>query len=214
MEEHLTEEQLYEKYEYLVVTTIHKKFKSPNKLAQSKGLDYDDLLQFGRMGLLKGIRTFDPNRYKMKFKNFLINNIRWSIMLGLRDQSVTHRYYKGKPATDDNIVTMISMSTNPYFKLEDDDSFYDIIAQDNIFQFGSMFPDPETTVISNYKVSKMFDKLTEKEQQIIHMRLNEDLTYQEIANRLGYTKQGIGMIFKKMHQKYRDYLHNIAEVTP
>jgi RNA polymerase sigma factor (sigma-70 family) len=214
MENKLTPEEIYSQYEHLAHATLHKTFRNPEKLAKSRHLQFDDMLQFCRLGLWQGCRSYCPEKHKsIKLQNFLIKNIRWVLFRQLQIYGMNHLYYKSRESTEGNTVALLSMSCNPY-KNDDDDTFYDIVSQDNIFNFGgSMFPNPELTTLSNDKVSRMFSKLSEKEQQIIHMRLKEELTYQEIADRLGCTKQGIGMIFKRMYDKYKDYLYNIAEVT-
>jgi RNA polymerase sigma factor (sigma-70 family) len=96
---------------------------------------------------------------------------------------------------------------------ESDSNFYDIVSQDNIYNFESIYPNPESSLLSKQLEDRLLNKLNDKERKVVVMKLKEDLTYQEIGERMGYTKQGIGQIFKKIEEKYKEYFYNIAEVT-
>lgn len=211
MDEKLTPEQIYEKYHYLVDVTIQRMFANPDNYAKSRGLEYDDLIQFGRIGLWTGCESYCSVKFaNVKLQNFLIRNIRWKVYRHLYMESVNYLRHKTKEVTDDNKVTVLSMSNNPYSNLEDE-TFYDIVSQDNIDSFEQRFPSPETVTISNLTAIKMFEKLDKKEQNLVELRLT-GLTYQDIAERLGVSKQYISSKFKDMANKYRDYFTNVMGV--
>lgn len=212
MTDNLTTEELFEKYQHLAVTSVHRTFKTPSAFAKSRGLEYDDLIQYAYLGLLKGIKTYCPIKHKnLNYKNFLIRNIRWAIFRNLYMEGVNYLRFKTKEATDDNTVSVMSMSVNPYGDIGNK-TYYDVISHDNIDSYSTRFPDPEKATISKLTAERMYDKIAQKDKYLINERLKEN-TYQEIADKVGTSKQNIGMKMKTIQAKYRDYLYGIAEVT-
>lgn len=70
-------EQLYEDYEKLVYSTAYKRYGNPN-YRDAHGLEMDDILQFGRMGLFRACKTHDSSG-EATFATHAIRNIVWSI---------------------------------------------------------------------------------------------------------------------------------------
>lgn len=207
----LTPEELYEEMEYLAETTVHRLFPQPKKYANTLHMDLEDFYQFGKMGLWKGINTFRTATHNRSLKSFLIQNIRWSIHYHIWRSNVQDRIYKSKDATDDNLATVISMSNSPQYDDENTNTFYDFVAVDNINNFDSTEEYPENIVISQFDIEDMMSVLNDNEKELVKLRIgNSDLTYKEIAAIYGVTKQCIGMKFKKIQSKIRDYLNKEA----
>jgi DNA-directed RNA polymerase specialized sigma subunit len=124
------EEQLFEEYSYLIPITLHKMYDSPKNIAKSKHLEYDDLLQFGRYGLMNACRTWESKKLGT-FRNFCIRNIKWEIGSHLVRQSINQSMYKNTNAKrrKDNVkLTVLSMNNKPTQDAGEDTSFNDIIS--------------------------------------------------------------------------------------
>jgi RNA polymerase sigma factor (sigma-70 family) len=196
-------EQLCQEYDYLVSITLHKMYGDPRKYAISKNLEYDDLMQFGRIGLFEATQTY-PEKQLGTFRNFAIRNIRWYVRRSvIHDQSRASLYKSTtKPYTEINrVIPLLSMSHT--LDEESDTTFYDVMSCDNINQF----PQDnltETTVLSEVEFENMLRRLSVKEKEIAIMRMN-GFSYQDIANVLNVTRQCIGLKMNKIKNKLNIY---------
>lgn len=208
--EQLTPEEIYAKYDYLAEVTIYKMFDNPDRFASSIGMQKEDLFQLARMGLFKGCKTHYTKDHGRTLKNHLITNIRWYVNYHIDRMTVGDRIYKSQKPTEDNLATVISMSNAPQYDDENKTTYYDIVAVDNINNFDSPFSDPENTLVSKDNVRQMLsllDKLNEEERELIEFRLGENpLTYREIGEIKGVTKQRIEQKYRVIKEKCRNYL--------
>lgn len=93
MDTSLSETELYERYSYLIKSTIRRYFRKINTS------DYPDMCQAGAIGLLKAIRTFDPSK-KCKIETWIIGGIRRYIL------NFCNRFYRYKNKTKVSYVDM------------------------------------------------------------------------------------------------------------
>lgn len=193
-------EELCEQYDYLVTITLQKMFQNPHKYARSINIEYDDLLQFGRLGVWEAVKKYEEKKIGT-LRNFIIRNIKWSIGRHITQEQAKGMYYKqmhNKKYTDRNHkVPVISMSNKPY--KEDETDYYDLIACDNIFKFKND-DSIEKKVFSKEEFNDMFKYLKEKQRKIILMRMN-GYTYKEIGDHLGVTRQAIENKLKTIKKK-------------
>jgi RNA polymerase sigma factor (sigma-70 family) len=199
------EELLFEEYEYLVKITVSKMFANPSKIAISRGLEKDDLLSFGRIGLLNACRTWEQKQLGI-FRNYAIRNIKWAIHRGMDREGLVTSHYKwkfNKTKHENKQVTLLSLSNKPYKDSEETDDYYEIIATDNINNFGS--DDIESEVFASMKLNSLLSKLNEKEKQMVKLKMM-DYTHQEIAEVLGVSRQAIQQKFKRMLAKFQSEL--------
>lgn len=213
--EQLTEEwnpeEIYKKYEHLAENTVHKLFQSPSGYAQSLHMELEDLYQFSKIGLWKGIQTFHTTTHNRTLKSFLIANMRWAVHNGIWRATVQDRIYKSKDTSEENMATVISMSNSPQYDDENTNTFYDFVAVDNINTFDSTEEYPENMVVNKFAIEDIMNVLNENEKELVRLRTsNDQLMYKEIAEIYGVTKQCIGMKFKKIQQKVKDYLDKEA----
>jgi len=207
----LSPEELYGEMEYLAEVTVHKLFPQPKKYANSLHMDLDDFYQFAKMGLWKGIQTFHTVTHNRTLRSFLIQNIRWSIHYGIWRSNVQDRIYKSKDATEDNLATVISMSNSPQYNIENTNTFYDLVSADNINKFDSTEDYPENIVISQFDKEGIMSVLKPMERELVKLRMgNEQLTFREIGEIYGVSKQNIHMKFKNIQKKIRNYLDKEA----
>jgi RNA polymerase sigma factor (sigma-70 family) len=201
----MSPEELFNKYEHYAKTTLHKVFHNPNAVAKNKHLSYDDLLQYARLGLWQACNSYTSDKQHLKFTSFAIRNIRWVLYRQLSKEGLKNLYYKSKDSTDDNIVSLVSMSDSPTFNdSKDAKTYYETVSYDNINQFEDNFVESE--IIANCGANEMLECLTESEKEMVLMKANEYLSYKEIGERLGVTKQAIGVKFKKIQNKILMYL--------
>jgi RNA polymerase sigma factor (sigma-70 family) len=190
------EQALYDQYEYLVPNTIRRLFPNTQKFASSKHLDVDDLMQFGRIGLWNGITNFDHSKGNMKFRNYLINRIRWTVYRYIQTNEMNQSYYKFDYKKDDNPrITLLSMSHKPISE-EDDKTFYDIIPSET-------YEDVDSEVESKIKIDKLLSVLSDGDREIALMKMNEDLNNKEIGERYGISRQAINIKLKRIQKILR-----------
>src|SRR5690606_29443173 len=124
-----------------------------------KGVDYEDLVQVGMIGLLEAIREFDPS-LGFKFSTFAVPRINARIYKHIRVLSAAKR--KGN---------VISIETVVY----DDVSLFEIIEEPSA--------NVEDQAVANY----IRDQLLKKEPKIVQMKLS-GYTQEEIAREIGVSQ--------------------------
>jgi RNA polymerase sigma factor (sigma-70 family) len=193
----MNEEQLYKQYEYLIPITVSKMFPDVHKFGQSVGLERDDIIQYGRYGLLDGIRTHDENITK-SLRNHCIRCIRWSIGKHIPRERLNQSYYRFYQKDDDRNkkITLMSMSHKP-FGDEDDTEYYDIISSDNI---NGMNESVEDKVISELETSEFYNILKPHEKEMVRMKM-QGMIEKEIADQYGISRQAINIKFKQIRNK-------------
>jgi RNA polymerase sigma factor (sigma-70 family) len=191
----MNEEELqFEEYEYLVAVTVHKMYANPRSYAKSKGLEFDDLMQYGRYGLLDACRTWEQKQLGT-FKNFAIRNIRWSIMKSVPREDATPHLYKYNGTTTrnpkDQRVNVLSMSYQPFGE-EDDSTLYDVIANNE--------ESIESQVLSELESNELFNILKPHEKEMVRMKMM-NMNNAEIGKHYGISRQAINVKFKQMQGK-------------
>jgi RNA polymerase sigma factor (sigma-70 family) len=201
------EELLFDEYKYLIPITLEKMFHNANKMAESRHLQKQDLIQAGRMGLLNAIRTWEDKRLG-KFRNFAIRNIRWSISKSLDRESLHQSLYKltNNHKKDENVsITLISMNQKPFDDRDDHSDYFDIVSNDGI-NINLKDLSVENKVISSMRVKSIWNILTEQEKEMVLLKMEENLSYKEIGERFGVSKQRIGHLFIAMQNKVKRHM--------
>jgi RNA polymerase sigma factor (sigma-70 family) len=199
-----TIEELIEKWEYLVPITLQKIYGNPHKYATSLHLGYDDLYQFGMIGLWNGVKSWQENPIG-KERSFMIRHIRWECGKRTDREKSKHQFYKNtsKKYADRNFVVPIT-SMSKAFDEENQTDFYDVISCDNITSFkeDNLI---ETKIFTDAEYDGMLSILNDTEKEMVLLRMKNDLGYKELGEIFGMTKQGIGMRFKKIQNKISQY---------
>lgn len=195
------EEQLFEEYHHLVKITLQKMFHNPRKLAQDKGLSYDDLLQYGRLGLMDACRTWEQKQLGT-FRNYAIRNIKWSIGKYIPREQLNNSYYRYYQKKDDGNkrITLLSMNHQP-FGAEDETNLYDVISDDNINGVNESI---ESQVLSELESNELFNILKEHEKEMVRMKM-QGMIEKEIATHYGISRQAINVKFKQIRNRIQKY---------
>jgi RNA polymerase sigma factor (sigma-70 family) len=197
--------ELYYENEYLVRNTLLKMYANARNFAHSNGLEFQDLEQFARIGLWKACATYTKEKETSKFRSFAIRNIRWFVLVSVRKYRTNDLVKKNKGYIDGNKVYVLSMSQKPYADDEDETTFYDIVSSDNIYNFN--IETVESKVQSDDEYINILNLLTDEEKELVNLKTNEYLSYAEIGQRYGCSKQWVGVKFKKIQSKINRYLN-------
>lgn len=95
------EDEMIPAYEKMV-HSVARKYRS----CIGAGLDYDDLVSVGMIGLIQAFRNYDPDRFNRKvssFSTYAFNMIKWSIQRFLADKRFSVRV----PRSIQNKLTVI-----------------------------------------------------------------------------------------------------------
>ena len=82
-----TEEELFAEYAHYVPVTIKKKFKNMREFCAVHMIEQDDLIQLGNIGLIQGIRNYNPKSNKA-LTSHLIDSIVWAIKTKSKKESL------------------------------------------------------------------------------------------------------------------------------
>jgi len=174
--------QLIEKYKYLVPITISKRFNAEG-LLRYHGLGKDDLVQFGTIGLVDAINSYDPNR-GAKLKSHIISYIyRYIIHYSQKDSL----YNKNNYSFD--LLRTVSLDV-------DNDDEEDVFSRDAIESEYLK----DDGFIRKSEINIMFERLEgiipEKAIRIIGLRL-QGYTNLEVSEMEGITRQAVQRMLKR-----------------
>ncbi len=175
-------EILYNKYK----TIVEFKAKKSIKYASRMGLDYNDLVQEGMIGLSEAIRDFKLEK-DVKFSTFA--NLCIERQIGAAVVSANRKKHK---------ILNDSLSLEEEF-IDSDKSLRDIICDKKQNDPGSYVVDMETeTEIYN----KIDNVLTPFERQVFNLKRN-NFNYKEISDKLGKSYKSIDSAIQRIKTKLR-----------
>lgn len=176
-------ELFYSKYKPI----IESKAKKFIKYVESKGYDYNDLIQEGMIGLSKAIKDFSEQKdvQFITFANICIERQMFSFLRNI--STGRHKVLNDSLSFD---------TTNSFGT-----PFIDILDDKNV--------NPETTFIETEEKNALYNDiksiLNEKELEIFDLRTN-GFSYKEIANLLGITEKSVGKYIEKIKIKINKML--------
>jgi RNA polymerase sigma factor (sigma-70 family) len=199
------EDLLMKEYEKYVVITLEKMIPDTKNFADSLHLGVDDLLQYGRLGLWKAIKTRDK-MISNNFRSHVIRNIKWSLGRNISIQSMKESIYKDKYYKRNKLehrkVDVVSMSNKPFGEHEiEETTYYDIVGYDNINKFENDSIDNQA--IDNIECIKIFSLLKDHEKRMVLMKL-KGYKETEIAKCFGISRQAINTKFKNMQKRLNE----------
>ena len=156
----------------------------------SSGVENDDLISIGTIGLIKGISSFDENR-KTRLATYCAKCIENEILMYLRSLK--------KSANDIFLQEPISK----------DKDGNEITVMELIADSGDTVSDEaETNLQTKQLYEKLDSVLTKREKLIICLRYgigaNKELTQREISKKLGISRSYVSRIEKKAVKKLSD----------
>lgn len=172
-------ELFYSKYKPI----IELKAKKFTKYVQSKGYDYNDLVQEGMIGLSKAIKDYSEKK-DVQFITFANICIERQMFSFLRNISAGRHKVLNESLSFDT-------TTNTYGK-----PLINLLDDKNI--------NPETTFIESEEKESLYNRiisiLNETEIEIFELRA-EGFSYKEIANLLNITEKSVGKHIEKIKNK-------------
>ena len=174
----------YEKYKPI----IEMKVKKYISYVESRGYDYNDLVQEGMIGLSRAITDYKTQK-DVQFNTFANVCIERQIFSFLRNiDSGKHKVLNDSISFD--------TTTNTYGK-----SLDQILDDKNI--------NPETSFVQNEETTDLFDnilgELTDKESEVFKLRA-QGFTYKEIASLLNISEKSVSKAIEKIKIKAKKVL--------
>ncbi len=200
---------------------------------RERGVDFEDLMQIGTIGLLKAIRSFDLERGTC-FSTYAVPLIFGELRRYMRDEGPIKvgRYYKKLGATlvnaknriiaeegrDPTISELAALcevrseeaamaleAMSPIVSLSD--SAY---GEDDGAEIGSIIPDEESTkemerLCDRIAIKQAMSRMPEQWQKIVILRFYKNLTQQQTAELLGLTQVKVSREEKKIIESFRSY---------
>lgn len=207
----------------LLVKSIVNKFKN-------KGVDYDDLIQIGSLGLIKAIYNFNES-YNVRFSTYAVPLIIGEIKRFLRDdgeikvsrfiklqaQNINnyiekHQIKYGVEPTIEEIAVALNYPKEEVVLAMDSSkmpiSLYETIDDglEKSQQLIEKLPSKENEedVINKLYVKNLLKKLNEREQKIIVLRYFRDHTQGEVAKILGISQVQVSRLENKILLRLKD----------
>ena len=177
-------ELFYKKYKPI----IELKAKKFTKYVESKGYDYNDLIQEGMIGLSKAIKDFSEQK-DVKFTTFANICIERQILSFMRNISAGRHKVLNESLSFDTTTNSYGL---PLINLLDDKNV-----------------NPETTFIESEEKEDLYNDivsiLNEKEIEVFELR-TKGFTYKEIASLLNITEKSVGKHIEKIKSKINKML--------
>lgn len=205
---------------------IHSYRKLVYKIAKQYyayyGVDIDELISEGNLGLLRALKTFAiarGNRFSTYasfwIRAYIQQYIHYSFSIVRRTQHHLRMMQKYNQVCLKNLQTfnqmmMRDVSLNKKVSEDHLDSFIELLADQRENQ-------EEVVISNNYRTKQKelfqtaFEQLKTREQEVIRRRYLQDKhqTLQEIANELKLTMEGVRQIEKRAIQKLQKSIQNL-----
>ena len=208
----------------LLVKSIVNRFRN-------KGVDYDDLIQIGSLGLLKAIYNFNEN-YEVKFSTYAVPLIIGEIKRFLRDDGEIkvsriikynlykinkfiedYQYKNGNEPTIEDISKSLSISVDDVVLALDSNkipvSLYETVddGQEKSQELIEKIPSKESEddVVNKIYVKNLLNNLNEREKQIIVLRYFRDKTQGEVAKILGVSQVQVSRLESKILLRLKEF---------
>ena len=204
-----------------LVKSIVKKFLN-------RGVEFDDLMQIGSLGLIKAIKGYDPS-FDVRFSTYAVPMIAGEIKRFLRDDGIIKvsrslreksfeifnvkermkEELKREP-TIDELAHKLQMSREDIvFAMEavrTPVSIYEPAFDDDnskTLLIDTMSEHDDNEMIDSILLKEMIQKLDAKERQLIMLRFYSDKTQMEIAEVLGVSQVQVSRLITKTINKLK-----------
>ena len=184
---------------------------------QNCGLNQEDMMQLGSIGLLQALRRFDPDR-GLCFSTYAVPLIAGEIRRFLRDDGMVEFSREAKSLAlkiervrrEQGDLTVAELSKQLNVPAEDItaalasragalslDAPTDEDGTDLQSFLDSSDADTEGDALRRAELSELFSLLSERERQVLYLRYFRDRTQAEVGKRLGLSQVQISRIEKK-----------------
>jgi len=188
-------------------------------------MDRDDMMQIGLMGLLEALRRYGaPDE---RFPAFASLRVRGAILDELRRQdwrprSVRQESFRlkaevreltkrlGREPTEAEVLAELDISPEAYLAYQQDSNAETLASFDDLFDVlsneASSQRSPEAELMLKRSLQQALGTLSEREQRVIQLYYEYELSLKEIAAVLGLTEARICQINKAALQKMKTVL--------
>lgn len=204
-----------------LVKSIVKKFLN-------RGVEFDDLMQIGSLGLVKAVLGYDPT-YEVRFSTYAVPMIAGEIKRFLRDDgiikvsrslreksfeifSVKERMkdeLKREPTIEELAARLEMSAEDIVFAVEavrSPVSIYEPAFDDESSKtllIDTMSEDSSSDMIDKILLKELIQQLDPKERQLIMLRYYSDKTQMEIADILGVSQVQVSRLITKIINKLK-----------
>lgn len=202
------------------------------KRYSSRGLDGEDIVQIGAIGLIKAVKKFNPD-FKVQFSTYAVPLIAGEIKRFLRDdgtvkisRALKEKALKGRRCEEALRKRLFRQPTISEISEESGidagellEAFEAAAPPDSIDDSAFRTPDKEISlgemigggeiedkVINKVMVDEMLKSLSDREKEIILLRYFRGKTQTEIAKYIGVSQVQISRIEKKAMEKVRSVM--------
>ena len=193
----------------------------------NRGVEFDDLVQIGSIGLIKAAEKFDSS-LGYKFSTYAVNLIIGEIKRFLRDDGMVKISRKLKENltkvrySSENLKqklgrepTLSELSDNTNLSVEDvvnameseyrQQSIYDKDEKDDTYKLDKIKCNDDTSNEQKIYVKELIDKLDERSKIVVTLRYFYDLTQSQVGDILNLSQVQISRIEKAAIIKMKGY---------
>lgn len=201
---------------------VHK-IANKYRVALNAGLDYDDLISIGTLGLIEAFRNYDPDRFRGKvnsFATYAYPMIQWNIQRFVRDK----RHLVRLPRALQSKMTIIRnrgwanesaefISESAGWKLAETREVLRLMEGWSISSVDQPLGNEEISLLdtlpgsadfTGVHVKEFISFLDQRERAVLEMRLS-DKTQGQIAQSIGITQVHVSRILKQIGSKFIQY---------
>jgi RNA polymerase sigma factor (sigma-70 family) len=182
--------ELYYKHEGLVKKSLNRGFPNHHSFAKIHGLDKDDLLQLGKIGLFKATKGYDSSK-GASFETYARKIILYTIMTEAKKYSVNNK--------DNRTYDLVDKTSMEYPIASTDGDVVDL--HDVVEAKNDTFDEIELEMM----LKKVSGKVSSNVIEAFKMRYNLH-TFDEIGLALGMSAQSAQQMLKKNREILSEYL--------
>jgi RNA polymerase sigma factor (sigma-70 family) len=183
-------DELYYKHEGLVKKSLERGFPNHHSFAKIHGLDKDDLLQLGKIGLFKATKGYDSSK-GASFETYARKIILYTIMTEAKKYSVNNK--------DNRTYDLVDKTSMEYPIASTDGDVVDL--HDVVEAKDDAFDEIELDMM----LQKVSGKVSANIVEAVKMRCYL-YTFEEIGLALGMSSQGVQQMLKKNREILSEYL--------
>ena len=193
------------------------------KRFEGRGREREDLVQLGRLGLIKAVRNFDPESYQVRFSTYAVPLIMGEIRRFLRDDNQIHvarsirenaarlmrlREELGDDTPVDELARRLSLSREDTLLAMESGyavrSLSEPLAGDGSLLLEDTIGEDRTgEVLTRIDLEAMLGRLEPKERELIRRRYFLDQTQTRIAAELGMTQVQVSRMESRVLKRLR-----------
>jgi RNA polymerase sigma factor for flagellar operon FliA len=229
---------LIERYAHLVTITAGRLFGP-----MPSGVEREDLVSAGAIGLIKAVDHFDPDRH-IKFETYAITLIRGAILEMFRQDDWVPRLVRdqqkqlkqaytkleavhGRPATDDEVSQELGIEPEKFDKLLSNIGRANILSLDDLRigrdhqRVADLMPSDSPSPLDSVTLRERqralafaVDRLPDRERAVVALYYHEGLTFKEVSGVLTVSEARAFQLHTQAVTRLRGYLQAEQDMFP